>query len=268
MRNTLRLQLLAMVLLVVGLTGCKSNAKESPSQLDIAYQAQAQTKTAEARPTFTPWPTPWPTATRAPQLTAHPTATPFPTKDRSGATEEALDTSSTIITPGDWLTKPFVDETGQERTLAEFLGRAVVLETLSASCEPCIEQQQYLLAAIKDRYDLGLLTDTVFLALSVQPNESPSLVKSVLQDQLGEDWATIELLQSDETAADYIFGVASEDLRGALESTFGPNVLIPENITVIVIETDGLAHLMPEGIVSFRDLRDAISAYGNRLPAP
>jgi hypothetical protein len=170
----------------------------------------------------------------------------------------------TLIPRGDWLALPFTDDTGETRTLDEFLGRAVVLQTLSASCAICIEQQGRLLYAAQDRYDLGLLTDTVFVALDVVPGESAARLRRALQAALGEYWPTAELILSDDVAADYVFGTASRALVAALERDFGPDAAIPEAVTVIVIEPDGTAHLLYEGLVDWHDLRDAITQYGNR----
>lgn len=260
MRNAQRIVLILLIIFV--LAGCKSGTKEKPTQLDAAFQ-EAQRLTEQApRPTWTPWPTPWPaTATRTPQRTP-PTSTPLPTRDPD-ATEEVVANLSTAVYQGDWLNKAFTDENGQQRTLADFTGRAVVLETVSASCMICIEQQQALAQAIQDRYDQGLLTDTVFIALGVISGETPDLIRSVFQDQLGADWAPIENVRSEDTPSDYLFGLASDDLRRALEEAFGPAVLDPEQVIIIVIETNGLTHSFPVGVVSFRDLRDAITAYAN-----
>jgi len=256
------------VLLAAALTlaACGSESSDRPSQLDAAASAQQLTQTAQARPTHTPWPTEWPSAT--PPLTLAPTAartspTPYPTRDRSGPTEVPM---GTLIPRGDWLSLPFADDTGETRTLDEFLGRAVVLQTLSASCAICIEQQGRLLVAAQDRYDLNLLTDTVFVALDVVPGESAARLRRALQAGLSEHWPTAELILSDEVPADYLFGAASPALVAALERDFGPDAAIPEAVTVIVIEPDGAAHLLYEGLVDWHDLRDAITLFANRPP--
>jgi hypothetical protein len=260
MRNAQRIVLTLLIVFV--LAGCKTGKKETPTQLDAANQ-EAQRLTAQAPTiTWTPWPTPWPpTATRTPQRKT-PTPTPWPTKDPD-ATEEVVENLSGETLQGDWLLTPFTDDNGQEHTLAEFTGRAVILETVSASCASCVEQQQVFAQAIQDRLNQGVLSDTVFIALGVIPGETPGLIRSVLQDQLGEDWAPIATVLSADTPSDYLFGLASDDLLKALEEAFGSQVLDPEQVNVIVIEKNGLAHPFPVGIVSFRSLRDAITAYAN-----
>jgi hypothetical protein len=262
MRNSQRL-LVLVLLVTVGIAACNGKTKNAPTELDVPAQAQNMTRTAQAGVTNTPWPTPWPTATRA-VLRERSTITPYPTRDRSNSTEEPCDS---CVVQGDWLYKPFVDEKGKERTLSEFLGRLVVLESVSSSCETCIEQQQNIMVAARDRYNNGLLTDTVFVALGVVPSESPSLIKTLLQRQMGAVWGVVPLLQSGETGGDYVFGVASQDLLAALDRDFGAVSADPDAPFVLVIESDGLARRLVEGLVNTSALRDAITAYAN-TPTP
>lgn len=258
--RTVRAALLATALT---LAACGGKSSDKPSQLDAAANAQRLTQTAQTQPTSTPWPTEWPSVTPPPSVAPHTSPTPYPTRDRSGPTEVPV---GTLIPRGDWLALPFSDDTGETRTLDEFLGRAVVLQTLSASCAICIEQQGRLLYAAQDRYDLGLLTDTVFVALDVVPGESAARLRRALQAALGDYWPTAELILSDDVPADYVFGAASSALVAALERDFGPDAAIPEAVTIIVIEPDGTAHLLYEGLVDWHDLRDAITQVGNRPP--
>ena len=262
MRNNRRLLVLGLLVTVV-VAACGGKTKNSPTQLDMAAQAQAMTRTAQAGRTSTPWPTAWPTATRVSQHERS-TITPYPTRDRSNSTEEPCDS---CVVQGDWLYQPFEDENGKERSLSEFLGRLVVLESVSSSCETCIEQQQNIMVAARDRYNNGLLTDTVFVALGVVPGESPSLIKTVLQRQVGPTWGVVPLLQSGETGGDYVFGVASQDLLDALERDFGSVSGDPDAPFVLVIESDGLARRLVEGLVDTSALRDAITSYAN-TPTP
>jgi hypothetical protein len=262
MRKTWSL-LLIVVIVALALFGCQDERKSDPTQLDAAArEAERQTQQALQAPraTNTPWPTPWPaTATRTPARTPS-SPTPWPTKDRSDATNEPTDND---VVQGQWLLASFTDESGQARRLEEFIGRAVVVQFVSASCAICIEQQQILLQTIQERYESGLLTDTVFMMLGVIPGETPGLIRSTFQSQLPDNWATVDLVESEDTPSDIIYGIASSDLLAALENAFGPNVLLPEAALMIIIETDGLAHPFAEGIVDFTTLRDAITAYGN-----
>lgn len=254
MRKTSRL-ILIVIIAAAGLAACKGDNKSSPTSLDAPFQ---NATTAAPRSTSTPWPTPWSTNTPEP-VAARATASPYPTPGPD-ATEEPL---PNVIVPGDWLRAPFLDENGEEHTLQEFQGRAVVVQTLSALCELCMEQQRNILLAVQDRYDYGGLPDTVFLALGVVEGESASLIRSSLQNTLGEQWATVELLEQADVPADYMVGTASKTLRDALARDFGPDILAPVAVPVFVIQPDGLAHLAPEGLMNEYELRDIITFYSN-----
>jgi hypothetical protein len=250
-----------LLVIVVVLTACKEDRKSQPTQLDAPFLNA--TATPGPGPTSTPWPTAWPTATR-PAVTPSSTPLPYPTRDRSQSTEEPIDNT---IVPGDWLQATFRDTDNQDRALAEFLGRAVVVHTLAASCEVCIEQQRELLAAIQDRYQYQDLTNPVFVALGVAAGETPSLLQTGLSAGLGDTWTELQaLLAQDDVSASYVVGVASQDLLDALARDFGPDATEPNASTIIVIEPDGYAHVMYPGLVVMRDLRDAISFYGNLAP--
>lgn len=246
LRSVLALSLIAVLALIASCSGADSPPE--PAQAP----ALSPVSPAGAQLTRTPWPTVWPTDTPRP-------ATPYPTPDLTSRTEEPLDN---FIMPGAWLNAPFTDIDGAQRTLADYAGRLVIVHTLAAGCDLCIDQQRMLAQAIQDRYDINVLPDAVYLALGVEPGETPALIESVVRERLGEQWATIELVYQDDVAGDYITGLASDALRRELERAFGSGAVDPLAQTVIVVEPDGLAHLTTEGLVDWRELRDVITAYG------
>ena len=127
----------------------------------------------------------------------------------------------------------------------------------------CLEQHQFLLTAIQDRYDLGLLPDTAFIALSMDQQETPGLIRTVLQNELADDWDTVELLEDPEVPADWLAALASPELGDAIAEAFGPHTRSAAELTTIIIQPDGLAYQFTGTLVSANTLRDAISAYGN-----
>ena len=257
--------LLLTILVIFALAACGGDNESPPSQLDAPFEDSSLPlpgTTVAPVATITPWPTPWPTTAvpSGPTITPRPSVTAVPTRDRTTGTEEPLDND---IVPGDWLFQPFTDAAGNDRTLAEFAGRAVVIHLLSASCDLCIEQERILMQAVQDRYDIDQLSDTVFVALGVLDRETPSMIETVLQQQLADNWSTVELLQRNDVSADWLAGIAGSDLLDALERDFGPEVRNPDGLVIIVIEPDGYAHLTQPGLVSFATLRDAITFYSN-----
>ncbi len=263
---------LITLLLATGiiLTACGSDDKKSSkSQLDSPNEPNAlplpgTTQAPLVAPTYPPtWTASPAVRTRVPEATRPAARTAYPTPNPDDRTPEPLET---YVVPSEWFDLPFTDEDGNTRTISEFLGRGMVIQTMSAGCDFCMEQQQYLVDAIQNRIEMGVLPDTVFLILSVNQNETPSVVKSVLQNQLGEEkWAVVETLYEEDTAADWIVGVASRELVEALETAFARPISDMENQAVIVVEPDGLAHQTAEGIVDTNNLLLAISFYGNQL---
>ncbi len=249
------------VAFAVVLSACGGKTKATPSQLDAPFENVTPSPISYA--TSTPWPTVKPTATRFPTQVPNQAPTAFPTLDRLESTAPSVEGA---IPPGDWLYASFTDDQGQTHTLADYLGRGVILNTLSASCSECIAQQRMLSQAILDREAIHALPDSVFVALSVVRTDTGAQLKGALQRKLGDDWAGMDLVLSDATPAEAVFGVASQDLLDALAAAFGPEVNDPEYLTVIAVERDGYAHVLMTGLVDWHVLRDAISGYGN-IPA-
>ena len=245
------------VAIPVALAACGGETTSTPSQLDAPYLNATQSPVARA--SDTPWPTAWPTATRYPTAPPNQAPTAYPTVDRLEGTAPSIEDA---IPPGDWLYAPFTDDQGQSHTLSDYLGRGVILHTLSASCTECILQQRMLSQAILDRQTINALPDTVFVSLSVVNTDTGASSKrrsSANWARTGPAWTCYWAISA---SAQAVFGVASQTLLDALAEAFGPEVNDPEYLTVIAIERDGYAHMLMTGLVDWHVLRDAISAYG------
>jgi hypothetical protein len=253
-------RLLTAVLLGIAVAACNSesdtprtpSATADPIQqaLPSPTDTQAETQLLAATSTFLPSPT----------SASRPTRTPYPTPGPGDGTEEPPED---YVLPGDWLYAPFTDASGTERTLEEFLGRGIIVQITSASCGMCVEQHEFLLAAIQDRHDLNLLPDTVFIVMGINQQETPDLIRTVLQNELPDAWPTVERLDDPEVPADWLAAVASPDLIDALALAFGPHTRTVSELTTIVIQPDGLAFQFTGTLTHTNTLRDAISAYGN-----
>ena len=273
MRKTVTLATFLWLIIALALSGCGSEPADTPSQLDAArlYAQQAtQTAQAAARPTNTPWPTAWenaPAAAAAATRTPTPSNTPWPTRDW-----DALGTvvpRDDYVQPAEWLTLPFTATDGQEHTLGEYLGNGIMLHTLTSTCTPCMDQQREVLAAIQDRYDFGPFPPMTFIVLSTSADDTPALLEARLQRALQDDWATVTRVQRPDQPGEYIIGVASEELTAALERAFGDEVSDPRVHTVIVVEFDGLAHMLADfSPIPYTELRNEITDYGAPPPTP
>jgi hypothetical protein len=243
-----------LLILVCLLTACQEEEKTPQMPLDALRQDTAA-------PTGSPPAAATAVLTRA-YITAtpEPSSTPFPTPNLTQVTDSPLDN---VVLPGDWSDAPFQDESGGDHVLNEFRGREVVIQVVSAMCAPCIEQQQYLLAAIQDRLDNGLLPNAVFLTLGVSQQEPVSLIETVFKRELGKSWSTAETLLQGGTGADWMVGLASPQLVTALEDAFGPDAVRPEALTIIVVEPGGMAHITAAGLDDTSSLITIIMAYGS-----
>ena len=252
-------RLLTVLLLVLAVSACSSET-EPTSTPPATDEPTQQALPTPAHAEETPLPAPTATLTASPTSPSRPTRTPYPTPGPGDGTE---DPPEDYVLPGDWLYASFTDTAGAERTLEEYIGRGVVAQIVSASCDLCLEQHQFLLTAIQDRYDLGLLPDTAFIALSVDQQETPGLIRTVLQNELANDWDTVERLEDPEVPADWLAALASPELVDAIAEAFGPHTRSAAELTTIIIQPDGLAYQFTGTLVSANTLRDAISAYGN-----
>ncbi|MBN1680586.1 MAG: hypothetical protein JW966_09855 [Anaerolineae bacterium] len=244
-----------LLLITLVLTACDGDATAEPSELD-AVAAQNTLEPATAFPTeWSPSSTPTATAIVA---TFVPTTTPYPTPDPDNSTPEPLDN---YVLPGDWLYQIFVDADGQTHTLEEYLGRVVIIQTMSLQCPNCLNQQRAMVEAAKTWLDKKVLGDTVFITLGTLQAETPSLLASVTQNNLPEEWATIEILQSADSEADWLYGIASETLVDELERAFTPDISSSDIPILILIQRDGLGHLISEEALQYDDLTNIILYY-------
>lgn len=199
------------------------------------------------------------TATVPPPTDVPPTPA-IPTPDYTSGTPHPIEN---FTLPGDWRVGAFDTPDGARHRLIDFDGRGVILHLMSATCERCAEQHLNLLRAADELRRIDYLPDTVFVALGISPLEPPTLITNMLQTQLGDDWSLVTALR-DDPAADWMAGVATDQLVRHLTSAFGSAVTDTSQHVLIVIEPNGLAHLLADpGYFDTRTLREVIEFYGN-----
>jgi hypothetical protein len=125
-------------------------------------------------------------------------------------------------------------QTGERFRIADFAGRVIVVEPMAVWCTNCKAQQREGAAM------LGELPDVVWIALDIDPGESP------------------ELLAGAATERGHVFrwAIAPPDLSRGLEADFGTIVLNPVPTPLILIGTDGRITLTDFG------LKDATTLVG------
>jgi thiol-disulfide isomerase/thioredoxin len=119
-----------------------------------------------------------------------------------------------------WATATLTDvETGEAFRIADFAGRTVFVEAMAIWCSNCRRQQGEFTAAL-ERLDPEAVA---YVVLTVEPSESADALARYESDQ----------------GFDGRYAVAGRDVSAALEAEFGPTVLSPPNVPVIVIRPDG-----------------------------
>jgi len=178
-------------------------------------------------------------ATTTPGAPTAPGATPATEPSASATIEPSAATASTTplpeaspATPADpsaaatpeltqaWATATLTDvETGESFRIADFAGRVVFVEAMAIWCTNCRRQQGEFTAALEQLDPEAV----AYVVLTVEPNESADALARYESDQGFEGR----------------YAVAGRDVSAALEADFGPTVLSPPNVPVVVIRPDG-----------------------------
>jgi len=180
-----------------------------------------------ASATSAPVTTTGPQATEAPPepATGVPAASPAATADAGPATTapapgSTANPAAAALAGKAWATAELTDvATGQPFRIADFAGRTVFVETMAIWCSNCRAQQGRFTEAL-GRLDPARVA---YVVLTVEPSET------------ADDLARYR--EKNSFAGTY--AVAGRDVSAALDSEFGPNVLNPPSVPVVVIAPDG-----------------------------
>ena len=124
--------------------------------------------------------------------------------------------------------------TGERFRIADFAGRVIVVEPMAVWCTNCKAQQREGAAM------LGELPDLVWIALDIDPRESPDLLAGAAAER----------------GHAFRWAIAPPELSRGLEADFGTIVLNPVPTPLILIGTDGRITLTEFG------LKDATTLVG------
>ncbi len=134
--------------------------------------------------------------------------------------------------------------TGAAFKIADFQDKVVLVETMAVWCSTCLRQQQQVQALHEL---LGEREDVVSLALDIDPNETPDILKSHA-DRYGFDW---------------IYAVAPVEVAREIGQLYGDQFLNPPSAPVLIIDRQGEVHPLPFGVKSAQALQESLDPYLN-----
>ena len=142
-----------------------------------------------------------------------------------------------------WLDFEMEDvNTGEIFRVSDFAGKPVLLETFAVWCSNCKRQQHEL---VKLHEEVG--DEVVSIALSVDPNESASLVRQHAESN-GFHWR---------------YAVSPPELTRALIDQFGTSVVSAPSVPMILISPDQTsAQLLRRGVKRVDRLLDELAMAG------
>ncbi|MCL4875610.1 MAG: SCO family protein [Anaerolineae bacterium] len=238
-----------LVGLLILLAACRPDPEFAPSPLDrndtaIALATINAVATLEAISTLEALPTQTLPPTRV-IATIPPTLTPTPTN----AYEYVLSSHA----PGLWRTATLIDSTGTRRTLGDFAGQVVFIQTFSSFCQLCAEQTDEIKFAVERMNAFGNIQQAVFLILSVDASDTPSVLAEY-------DSSHIPQLADGQT---WITGVASQELLRNLRDLFGASLIDPYRGGVLLVDRDGLIHQVADSFMDFRQIESVLPYFVN-----
>jgi thiol-disulfide isomerase/thioredoxin len=161
-----------------------------------------------------------PAETPGPAATADPVPTPGGTPDAGADTPAPGLAAAAALNRIAWATEALVDvRTGETFQIADLAGKVVFLESMAIWCTNCRLQQEQAMEAMQqvDREQV------VWVVLDVDLSER------------AEDLARY----ADRNGFDFIYAVATENMARELAQEFGPVVLSPPNVPIVVVDTAG-----------------------------
>jgi cytochrome oxidase Cu insertion factor (SCO1/SenC/PrrC family) len=158
--------------------------------------------------------------------------------------DEMMTDDEAMATPA-WYAAQLTDvNTGSTFRVADFEGKVVLVETMAVWCSTCLRQQQQVQAL----HGLpGERDDLVSLALDIDPNETPDVLKAHA-DRHGFDWH---------------YAVAPVEVAREIGQLYGDQFLNPPSAPMLIIDRQGQVHPLPFGVKSAQVLQEALGPYLN-----
>lgn len=162
----------------------------------------------------------------------------------TGTKEMATAPLATEDRPG-WLHAELTDvTTGRPFTIADHLGKVVLVETLAVWCPKCMQQQGQVVALHEA---LGERDDFLSVGLGVDLNESAAQLKDHAESH-GFDW---------------VYAIATPEVAREIGQLYGAQFLNPTATPMLIVDRQGAVHPLPFGIKSAEELYAATEPFLN-----
>ena len=143
----------------------------------------------------------------------------------------------------EWMKIELIDAaTDEVFRIADFVGRPILVESFAVWCSICLRQQKEMAKLVESHGEA-----IVHVSLDTDPNEDRSLVREHALRH-GFDW---------------LFAVAPIELTQALIDAFGLTVVNAPRAPVVLIESDGSARLLENGVKSAERLAEIVGLEPN-----
>lgn len=157
---------------------------------------------------------------------------------------EMVTDEEAVATPA-WYAAQLTDvNTGSTFRVADFGDKVVLVETMAVWCSTCLRQQQQVQALHEL---LGERDDLISLALDIDPNETPEILKGHA-DRHGFGWH---------------YAIAPVEVAREIGQLYGDQFLNPPSAPMLIIDRQGQVHTLPFGVKSAQALQEALGEYLN-----
>ncbi len=157
---------------------------------------------------------------------------------RPGMAQESEEAETPAIELPAWASIELVDAvTGEPFTISDFAGRPILVESFAVWCSTCLRQQKEMGKLIESHGE-----EIIHVSLNTDPNEDLIAVRQ----------------HAEKHEFSWYFAVAPVEMTQALIDAFGLTVVNAPRAPVILIEADGSARLLPNGLKSAEELLEEI----------
>lgn len=153
------------------------------------------------------------------------------------------ETPQTMVDSPAWFAIQMTNvNTGEQFSINDFAGKVVLVETMAQWCSSCKKQQTEVKSLVDQLADT---TDFVVVILDIDPNETGEALKAYVSAN----------------AFSGFYAVAPSEVAREIGNLYGAQFLNPPSTPVLIVDRKGEVHLLPFGIKSTEDLKEAVDPF-------